>query len=55
MVQKGLAWIKVTEKILTGPIAQFFDENIANQLKALFDAEAGDLSLLLLIKIGCCL
>lgn len=42
---KGLAWIKVTEEGFTGPIAKFFDDNIQNQLKALFDAEAGDLLL----------
>ena len=42
---KGLAWIKVTEEGFTGPIAKFFDDNIQNQLKALFDAETGDLLL----------
>ncbi len=42
---KGLAWIKVTEEGFTGPIVKFFDDNIQNQLKALFDAEAGDLLL----------
>ena len=39
---KGLAWIKVTEEGLTGPISKFFTEDSA-QLIELMDAEAGDL------------
>lgn len=40
---KGLAWIKVTEEGLTGPIARFFEDKDAELLKSLTDAEAGDL------------
>ncbi len=39
---KGLAWMKVTEEGLTGPIAKFFTEDSA-ELMDLMDAEAGDL------------
>ncbi|QQT11557.1 aspartate--tRNA ligase [Staphylococcus pasteuri] len=40
---KGLAWVKVTEEGLTGPIARFFEDKDAELLKSLTDAEAGDL------------
>ncbi|WP_213406272.1 aspartate--tRNA ligase [Staphylococcus pasteuri] len=40
---KGLAWVKVTEEGLTGPIARFFEDKDAKLLKSLTDAEAGDL------------
>lgn len=42
---KGLAWLKVTEEGLTGPIARFFEGELANNLQAAADAEAGDLLL----------
>ncbi|WP_371018223.1 aspartate--tRNA ligase [Pseudalkalibacillus sp. JSM 102089] len=42
---KGLAWLKVEEDGLKGPISKFFDEALASQLKEAFDAEAGDLLL----------
>ncbi|HLR88990.1 MAG TPA: aspartate--tRNA ligase [Atopostipes sp.] len=43
---KGLAWIKVTEEGLTGPISKFFaEEEMANNLLEAMDAEAGDLLL----------
>src|SRR5699024_11470697 len=43
---KGLAWIKVTDKGLTGPISKFFaEEEMSNKLLEAMDAEAGDLLL----------
>lgn len=42
---KGLAWLKVTDEGLTGPIAKFFDESKQDQLIAKMDASAGDLLL----------
>ncbi|MDT8861531.1 aspartate--tRNA ligase [Alkalihalobacillus sp. MEB130] len=40
---KGLAWLKVEEEGLKGPIAKFFDGDIATSLKEALDAEVGDL------------
>ena len=40
---KGLAWVKVVEDGLTGPIARFFEEENVETLKSLTNAEAGDL------------
>ncbi len=41
---KGLAWMKVTEEGLTGPIARFFEEeSLQSNLLEAMDAEAGDL------------
>lgn len=42
---KGLAWLKVTEEGLTGPIAKFFDDAHAHALMEKMEAEAGDLLL----------
>jgi aspartyl-tRNA synthetase len=42
---KGLAWLKVTEEGLTGPIAKFFADEAGQTLMSLTDAEAGDLLL----------
>lgn len=43
---KGLAWIKVTEDGLTGPISKFFsEEELQKNLLEAMDAEAGDLLL----------
>ncbi|ADG39812.1 MULTISPECIES: aspartate--tRNA ligase [Leuconostoc] len=42
---KGLAWLKVTDDGLTGPIAKFFPEEAANKLIAAADAQSGDLLL----------
>ena len=43
---KGLAWIKVTDEGLTGPISKFFaDETLANNLLEAMGAEEGDLML----------
>ena len=43
---KGLAWIKVTNEGLTGPISKFFaDETLANNLLEAMGAEEGDLML----------
>ncbi|MFD1927333.1 aspartate--tRNA ligase [Sporosarcina siberiensis] len=42
---KGLAWLKVTEEGLTGPIARFFEGQLAEALQSAADAEVGDLLL----------
>lgn len=42
---KGLAWVKVTEDGLNGPIAKFFSEEETVSLQSLTDAETGDLVL----------
>ncbi|WP_332694266.1 aspartate--tRNA ligase [Halalkalibacter lacteus] len=40
---KGLAWLKVEEEGLKGPIAKFFDEDVATALQEALGAETGDL------------
>ncbi len=40
---KGLAWLKVTEEGLNGPIAKFFDEALAAALIERMAAEVGDI------------
>ncbi|GAE35082.1 aspartate--tRNA ligase [Halalkalibacter akibai] len=40
---KGLAWLKVEEDGLKGPIAKFFEGDIATSLKTALNAEVGDL------------
>lgn len=42
---KGLAWVKVVEDGLNGPIARFFDEMHVDKLQSLTQAKAGDLVL----------
>ena len=42
---KGLAWLKVTAEGLVGPIAKFFEGEIADELIARMDAKEGDLLL----------
>ncbi|HEC2206216.1 TPA: aspartate--tRNA ligase [Staphylococcus delphini] len=42
---KGLAWVKVVEDGLNGPIARFFEEDHVVKLQALTGAKAGDLVL----------
>lgn len=42
---KGLAWLKVTDEGLNGPIAKFFQGELAENLQAAAGAEAGDLLL----------
>ncbi|MCW1927033.1 aspartate--tRNA ligase [Bhargavaea beijingensis] len=42
---KGLAWMKVEEDGLKGPIAKFFEGETAERLKAALEAEPGDLLL----------
>ncbi|MGO4050553.1 aspartate--tRNA ligase [Staphylococcus pseudintermedius] len=42
---KGLAWVKVVEDGLNGPIARFFDDAHVTKLQALTGAKAGDLVL----------
>ncbi|MGN7479274.1 aspartate--tRNA ligase [Solibacillus silvestris] len=42
---KGLAWLKVTEEGLNGPIAKFFEGDSASGIIAATEAEAGDLLL----------
>ncbi|KGB50995.1 aspartate--tRNA ligase [Leuconostoc mesenteroides P45] len=42
---KGLAWMKVAQEGLTGPIAKFFDDEAQTALIASADAQVGDLLL----------
>ncbi|KOY79127.1 aspartate--tRNA ligase [Apilactobacillus kunkeei] len=43
---KGLAWMKVTDEGLTGPIAKFFDDqSVVDQMLAATEAKPGDLLL----------
>ena len=42
---KGLAWLKVTEEGLNGPIAKFFEGDAANGIIEVTEAQAGDLLL----------
>ncbi len=42
---KGLAWVKVTEDGFNGPIAKFFEGEIATAIQETANAEAGDLLL----------
>ncbi|UBH12365.1 aspartate--tRNA ligase [Macrococcus armenti] len=42
---KGLAWVKVTEEGLNGPIAKFFEESHVTELLAETKADTGDLIL----------
>ncbi|WP_431027307.1 aspartate--tRNA ligase [Lysinibacillus sp. LZ02] len=42
---KGLAWLKVTDEGLNGPIAKFFEGEMADKLIERMGAEAGDLLL----------
>ncbi|MCD8808367.1 aspartate--tRNA ligase [Mammaliicoccus sciuri] len=42
---KGLAWVKVTEEGLNGPISKFFDEDITAELLNQTEAKVGDLVL----------
>ncbi|MGB2511880.1 aspartate--tRNA ligase [Leuconostoc suionicum] len=42
---KGLAWMKVAQEGLTGPIAKFFDDEAQAALIASVDAQVGDLLL----------
>ncbi|NWK85575.1 aspartate--tRNA ligase [Staphylococcus sp. GSSP0090] len=42
---KGLAWVKVVEDGLSGPIARFFETSHIETLQSLTSAEAGDLVL----------
>lgn len=42
---KGLAWLKVEEQELKGPISKFFSAEEQESLKAVTEAEAGDLLL----------
>ncbi|MBM7657414.1 aspartate--tRNA ligase [Sporolactobacillus spathodeae] len=42
---KGLAWLKVEENAMKGPIAKFFDEDLTARLRERLNAEAGDLLL----------
>lgn len=42
---KGLAWMKVEQDELKGPIAKFFDASKQSELRQVLEAEAGDLLL----------
>ncbi len=44
---KGMAWLKVETDGINAPIAKFFDEGELKDLAKAFDAEAGDLILIL--------
>ena len=43
---KGLVWLKVEPETLTGPTAKFFTPELQAELRARFDAKAGDLLLI---------
>jgi aspartyl-tRNA synthetase len=43
---KGLVWLKVEADTLAGPTAKFFPEAVQQDLRARFDARAGDLILI---------
>lgn len=43
---KGLVWLKVEADTFTGPTARFFTAELQNELRARFDAKAGDLILI---------
>jgi len=47
---KGLAWIKVTEEGISSPISKFFKEEEFNQLLDRFQADIGDLILIVADK-----
>src|SRR5699024_2070969 len=47
---KGLAWLKVNEEGLQGPIAKFFDDAETTQLQETLNYQTNDLIYLLLIK-----
>lgn len=47
---KGLAWVKVVEEGLTGPIGRFFEAENVETLRSLTGAEAGDLVMLVADK-----
>lgn len=49
---KGLAWLKVEEDGLKGPIAKFFTEDDQKTIKQLLDAEVGDLLLFVADKVS---
>lgn len=42
---RGLAWMKVTEEGMTGPIAKFFDDETKQAIMEAMNAEVGDLLL----------
>lgn len=48
---KGLAWMKVEEDGLKGPISKFFQDEIGSQLMNVLEAETGDLLLFVADKI----
>jgi len=48
---KGLAWLKMEEDGLKGPIAKFFNEDDSNQLMSTLEVEQGDLLLFVADKI----
>ncbi|MDC3423843.1 aspartate--tRNA ligase [Aquibacillus sp. 3ASR75-11] len=48
---KGLAWLKVEDGELKGPIAKFFNEQVSSSLKSRLHAEDGDVLLFVADKI----
>lgn len=53
MVLKGLAWVKVVDDGLSGPIARFFEDSNVATLKDLTQAESGDLVMFVADKTKC--
>ncbi|MGE8206128.1 aspartate--tRNA ligase [Heyndrickxia sp. NPDC080065] len=49
---KGLAWLKVEEEGLKGPIAKFFSEEEQKQVSSILEASVGDLLLFVADKIS---
>ncbi|PBB06803.1 MULTISPECIES: aspartate--tRNA ligase [Salimicrobium] len=49
---KGLAWMKIKDGEITGPIAKFFGETEASSLKEALNAKDGDLLLFVADKTG---
>lgn len=49
---KGLAWVKVVEEGLTGPIGRFFEAENVETLRSLTGAEAGDLVMFVADKLN---
>ena len=44
---KGMAWLKIEAEGIVAPIAKFFDDAMLKEIASAFDAEAGDLILIL--------
>lgn len=51
---KGLAWMKVTDEGLTGPISKFFEGDLNQQLISHLNAQSGDLLLFVADSLPVC-